>query len=152
MKVEKSMTVAAPIADVWEFLLDPKRMAASVPGTQSVEELSETEYRAVVKVKISFISATFKVKTTITEQDAPRYLRCEGAGEDSKVASSMKHDSELFLAETDDGGTEIKVKADAQVFGRLGSFGLSVMKTKIDRLWKEFGENLRRELEVGALS
>jgi len=28
------------------------------------------------------------------------------------------------------------------VFGRLGSFGLSVMKTKADRMWEEFGANL----------
>jgi carbon monoxide dehydrogenase subunit G len=143
MIVEKRMIVAAPINRVWEVLLDPKLMAGCVPGTESVEVLSETEYLAVIKVKISFISARFKVRTTIVETRPPNYLRCEGTGEDSAVASSMKQTSELFLSDQGDGTTEISVKGKADILGRLGTFGLSVMKTKVDRMWIEFGDNLK---------
>jgi hypothetical protein len=45
-------------------------------------------------------------------------------------------------------GLRVKVKAD--VFGRLGSFGLSVMKTKADRMWEEFGANLAAVLRLPA--
>jgi pyruvate/2-oxoglutarate dehydrogenase complex dihydrolipoamide acyltransferase (E2) component len=41
----------------------------------------------------------------------------------------------------------MKVKVD--VLGRLGTFGLSVMKTKADRMWEEFGQNLVARLEGG---
>ena len=150
MDVEKSMTVDAPIDRVWALLLDPVRMAGCVPGTQSVEEITPDEYLAVVKVKISFISATFKVRTLITDRRPPEWLRCEGPGEDSRVASSVKHESELHLADLGDGRTEMTVKAKAQVFGKLGSFGLSVMKTKIDRMWVEFGTALEAELAKDA--
>jgi carbon monoxide dehydrogenase subunit G len=122
-------------------LLDPKVMAGCVPGVQSVEVLSDTEYLANIKVKISFISANFRIKTTILETRPPHYLRCEGTGEDSSVASSLKQTTEMFLAEVP-GGTEIRTRTHAEVFGRLGSFGLSVMKTKADRMWEEFGANL----------
>jgi carbon monoxide dehydrogenase subunit G len=103
--------------------------------------LSDTEYLAEIKVKISFISANFRIKTTILETRPPHYLRCEGAGEDSSVASSLKQTTEMFLTERPD-GTEIRTRTHAEVFGRLGSFGLSVMKTKADRMWEEFGANL----------
>jgi carbon monoxide dehydrogenase subunit G len=103
--------------------------------------LSDTEYLAEIKVKISFISANFRIKTTILETRSPHYLRCEGTGEDSSVASSLKQTTEMFLTERPD-GTEIRTKTHAEVFGRLGSFGLSVMKTKADRMWEEFGANL----------
>ena len=83
MDIEKSMVVAAPVDRVWKLLLDPKLMAGCVPGVQSVEVLSDTEYLANIKVKISFISANFKIKTTILETRPPHYLRCEGIGEDS---------------------------------------------------------------------
>ena len=141
MDIEKSMVVAAPIDRVWKLLLDPKVMAGCVPGVQSVEVLSDTEYLANIKVKISFISANFKIKTTVLETRPPHYLRCEGVGEDSSVASSLKQTTEMFLTEHP-GGTEIRTKTHAEVFGRLGSFGLSVMKTKADRMWEEFGANL----------
>lgn len=141
MDIEKNMVVAAPIDRVWKLLLDPKVMAGCVPGVQSVEVLSDTEYLADIKVKISFIAANFRIKTTILETRPPHYLRCEGVGEDSSVASSLKQTTEMFLTEKV-GGTEIRTKTHAEVFGRLGSFGLSVMKTKADRMWEEFGTNL----------
>lgn len=148
MDIEKTLMVAAPIDQVWRLLLDPKAMAGCVPGVQSVKVLSDTEYLAEIKVKISFISANFKIKTTILETRPPHYLRCEGTGEDSSVASSLKQTTEMFLTEQP-GGTEIRTKAHAEVFGRLGSFGLSVMKTKSDRMWEEFGANLAAVLRQG---
>jgi uncharacterized protein len=140
MEVEKQMVVAAQIDHVWKLILDPTIMANCVPGTQDVEVISETEYLAVIKVKISFISAKFRVRTKILESEPPFYLKCEGTGEDSAVASSVKQTSELFLTDLGGGSTEIRVKAKADVLGRLGAFGFSVMKTKVDRMWEEFCE------------
>src|SRR6478735_4681057 len=145
------MTVAAPAAQVWQMLLDPNVMGSCVPGMKSIEVVSDVEYIAQIHVKISFISARFKLRTTIVEQRAPHYLRCEGSGEDASVASSLKQQSELFLAELPDGRTELRMKVKVDVLGRLGTFGLSVMKTKADRMWEEFGQNLVARLEGGPL-
>ena len=149
MEIEKTMTVAAPAAQVWQMLLDPQVMGSCVPGMKSIEVVSDVEYIAQIHVKISFISAKFKLRTLIVEQQAPRYLRCEGTGEDASVASSLKQQSELFLTELSDGRTELRMKVKVDVLGRLGTFGLGVMKTKADRMWEEFGQNLVARLESG---
>lgn len=150
MEIEKTLMVAAPAARVWDMLLDPNVMGGCVPGMKSIEVLSDVEYIAVIHVKIAFISAKFKLNTKIVEQRAPHYLRTEGTGEDASVASSLKQQSELFLTEMPDGQTEIKTKVKVEVLGRLGTFGLSVMKTKADRMWEEFGQNLVARLNAGA--
>jgi carbon monoxide dehydrogenase subunit G len=111
--------------------------------------VSPTEYLAVMHQKISFISARFKLRTRIVEQRAPEYLRVEGTGEDTSVASSLKQRSEVFLSARPDGGTELRIKVDVDLLGRLGAFGLSVMKTKADRIWEEFGANLAARIDSG---
>jgi len=147
--IEKTMTVAAPAAQVWALLLDPHVMGGCVPGMQSIEVLSDDEYIALMQVKLSFISAKFRLKTRIVERRAPHYLRTEGTGEDASVASSLKQQSEIFLDTLPDGRTELRMKVHVDVMGRLGTFGLNVMKTKADRLWDEFARNLAARLAAG---
>ena len=150
MEIEKTLFLDAPPARVWALLLDPTSMGACVPGMESIEVISDSEYVAVMKVKISFISARFKLKTRIVERDEPRYLRAEGTGEDTSVASSLKQVSEMWLAEREGGGTELRMKVKVDVLGRMGTFGLGVMKTKADRMWDEFGVNAAARLGSGA--
>lgn len=147
MEIEKSMTVAAPADRVWQMLLDPQVMGGCVPGMESIEVLSPVEYVSVVAVKIAFVSARFKLRTTIVEQRAPHYLRCEGTGEDASVASALRQRTEVFLEERPGGQTGLRIKVDVDVLGKLGAFGLSIMKTKADRMWEEFGANLAARLE-----
>jgi uncharacterized protein len=121
-------------------------LAGGFPARRLVSDRNEARlrnrYLADIKVKISFISANFKIRTVILETRPPHYLRCEGTGEDASVASTLKQTSEIFLTERPGVETQLRVKAKAEVFGRLGSFGLTVMKTKADRMWEEFNANV----------
>ena len=146
MEIEKTLVTAAPPARVWELLLDPNVMGACVPGMESIEVISDVEYIAHMAVKIAFINARFRLHTKIVETRAPHYLRTEGTGEDASVASSLRQSSEIFLTEQDDGSTQLRITVQVDVLGRLGTFGLSVMKTKADRMWDEFGANLLARL------
>jgi carbon monoxide dehydrogenase subunit G len=146
VEIEKTLLLDAPPARVWALLLDPNAMGACVPGMESIEVLNDDEYVAVMKVKISFISARFKLRTRIVDRQAPNYLRAEGTGEDASVASSLKQVSEMWLAAREGGGTELRMKVKVDVLGRMGTFGLGVMKTKADRLWDGFGVNAASRL------
>ncbi|KRB99903.1 4-hydroxybenzoyl-CoA reductase [Hydrogenophaga sp. Root209] len=150
MEIEKTLSLDAPPARVWALLLDPNAMGACVPGMESIEVVSDDEYVAVMKVKMAFISARFKLKTRIVERDEPRYLHAEGTGEDASVASSLKQNSEMWLGEREGGGTTLRMKVRVDVLGRMGTFGLGVMKTKADRMWDEFGVNAAARLAGAA--
>lgn len=146
MEIDKTLKLPAPPAQVWALLLDPQAMGACVPGMQSIEVISPDEYAAQMQVKISFISARFQLRTRIVERREPHYLKAEGTGEDASVASSLKQTTEMHLEPAADGGTELRLKVKVDLLGRMGSFGLSVMKTKADRLWDEFGANIAARL------
>ncbi len=146
MEINKTLILNASAQQIWELLLDPHAMAECVPGMQSIEVVSPEEYKASMKVKVSFISATFSLRTRIVEKQESRYLKAEGTGKDAAVASSLKHVTELFITERGDGISELKIKVNVDLLGRMGSFGLTVMKTKADRLWDEFGVKLAERL------
>ena len=110
MEIEQTRILSAPPSQVWALLLDPQAMGACVPGMKSIEVISEDEYAAVMQVKVSFISAKFKLRTRIVERNAPFYLKAEGTGDDSSVASSLKQTSEMFLSALDDGSTQLRMK------------------------------------------
>ncbi len=142
MDIEKNLVLAAPAQRLWTLLLDPSVMGACVPGMQSIEVISETEYLSSIHVKLAFVGARFRIRTTIVEQREPHYLRSESVGEDASIASSLKQASEIFLTEQPDGRTELRMKIHVDVLGRLGTFGLNAMKTKADRMWEEFAQKL----------
>ncbi|TFY97255.1 CoxG family protein [Ramlibacter rhizophilus] len=145
MEIEKNVTLPGTPEQVWALLLDPAVMGDCVPGMESIEVVSDVEYVAVMKVKFSFISAKFKLRTKIVEQHPPTFLRSEGTGEDAAVASSLKQRSDISLAAVE-GGTALGMKVKVEILGRLGTFGLSAVKTKADRLWDEFCANLGSRL------
>jgi uncharacterized protein len=141
VRFEKRALVPASPAEVWRLLLDTQAMMACVPGVEKIEPLSDTEFVVAMHVKMSFISARFRVRTAIVEARPPAYLRSEGAGEDATLTSSLKLKSEVFLSAQDE-QTEIRLLLEVELFGRLGTFGLSAVKTKAERMWEEFGRNL----------
>lgn len=147
MEIDKTLTLPASPQRVWALLLDPQAMALCVPGMQSVQVVTADEYTAEMVTKVSFITARMKLRTRIVERDAPRFLRAEGTGEDSAVASSLKQSTEMYLEPLPDGQSRLRLKVRVDVVGRLATFGLSALKTKADRLWDEFGQNLIRHLQ-----
>jgi len=147
MEIEKTLTLPSSPERVWALLLDPQAMAQCVPGMKSVQVVTPDEYTAEMVTKVSFITARMKLRTRIVERDEPRYLKAEGSGADSSVASSMKQTTEMHLEPLPDGQSQLRLKVKVDVVGRLATFGLSALKTKADRLWDEFGQNLIKHLQ-----
>lgn len=147
MRIHKVLKVEAPIQKTWEVLLDPAAMATCVPGVERVDVIDATHFALAVAVKVGIIRARFKLNVTVREMRPPHYLRTEVAGEESGLASSLRQTTELTLAEAGPDVTEVQAQTDVEVFGRLGTFGHSVIKAKADGMWDEFSANLRKQLQ-----
>jgi carbon monoxide dehydrogenase subunit G len=142
MQIEKSCRIDAPIDALWKALLDPAVIARCLPGVERVEAVDPTRFTAVVGVKVGMIGARFSMKVTIVEQRPPEYLKSVAAGDAAGQAGSVRGSTELYLARAGDDGTDLTIRADFDVFGRLGTFGYSVLRSKVDRMWSEFAANL----------
>jgi carbon monoxide dehydrogenase subunit G len=148
MKIEETFRVRAPIDRVWGFITDPGRVAPCIPGCGNVEVLGENDYRASVKVGIGPIKTSFQVAIELTRREAPTYLATVTRGEEGGKASTLSAHSELRLSPVASDETEVHYASEVSVFGRLGRFGLGMMKKKAKEIGDEFAESLRAQLEA----
>src|SRR5262245_26567242 len=144
---EEQFTVSAPPNAVWDFLLDPKRVAPCLPGCEGVEVEDARTYQVRLTVKIGFLSTTQNLRVEIVESERPRRLISLARGEDRKLASQIEIRNTLDLAPTTANATLIRYRSDVRVLGRLGSVNNTVMKVKTKQLAGDFAANVRAAIE-----
>jgi carbon monoxide dehydrogenase subunit G len=149
MHLEGEFTVAAPRLTVWQAVHDPALLARCVPGCEEAAQIGENSYRAVVKAKVGPISARFTLVVDIVEEEAPDRLRIKAQGEEGSRASMLTAESELALSDDGDGRTRVTWASDVNLSGRLGKYGLGLMKKKAESLSAEFVTAFSRRVETG---
>ncbi len=148
---EERFQVGAPADAVWEFLVDPARLAPCLPGCQALEVVDPTTYRVTLSVKVGFLSTTQDMRMTVVEMDRPRRLVAVGRGEDRRLGSQVDVRSTLELTPGATGATTVvHYRSEVKVLGRLGSVGDAVMKVKAAEFAGEFATRVRRAIESAA--
>lgn len=151
MRIEGSFTVAAPCERVFAEITNPALMAGCIPGCEAIEVIDGKTYRARILVEVGPIKARFNLVVEVTEEEAPVRVASVTRGEEGTRASVISSNNELLLAPAE-GGTEVKYVSEVSVTGRLGKFGLGMMKKKAEQLGAKFAETFRGKIEAAALS
>lgn len=147
MEFNETFSVKAPIQTVWDFLWNPQQMLECVPGCEDVEQVDADNFKVKLKVKVGFMSASFNAKLSVTEKNPPHSFTSVGAGEDAKLGSMVKQTNTVTLTELSPNETEVNLKSEVSMFGKLGTIGYSVIKGKAAKLTQEFITNARTRLE-----
>ena len=152
MKFEHQATIAAPVDQVWKFLLDVPRVAKCAPGVEEVEPLEDGKYRGTLKVNVGPIRLTLKGDLTILEQDEAVWkasMRADAA--DRGAGGAVKAVLTMQLVELPGAtpSTQLNLEADAQIMGRIGEFGQPVIRKKADQMVGEFTKNIQAAILAG---
>ena len=151
MRIEGSFTVAAPRERVYAEITNPALMAACIPGCEAIEVVDPKTYRARILVEVGPIKARFALVVEITNEEPPARVVCVTRGEEGSRASMLSANSELLLTAASGNTTEVKYASDVSVTGRLGKFGLGVMKKKAEQLGAKFAETFRGKIEAATV-
>ncbi len=133
---------------MWRVITDPEQVGPCIPGCQEIEVTGPTTYRATVKMAIGPIKTTFNVDVELTEERPPNYAATVSRGEEGGKASTLTAKSELRLAAVDGGETEVTYSSDISLAGRLGKYGLGIMKKKAKTYGEEFAVAFRERAEA----
>ena len=72
MQIEERVTINAPVADVWAFLIDAERVAAALPGAEISEKVDETTFKYRMAVRVGPVSADYKGTASFEVDEAAR--------------------------------------------------------------------------------
>jgi uncharacterized protein len=121
MEMTGEYRIPASRQRVWEALNDPDVLKQCIPGCQSLEKVSDTEFNGRVVASVGPVRATFGGKVTLSDLDPPQSYTISGEGSGG-VAGFAKGGAKVNLAEQ---GTETLLTYDvqAQVGGKLAQIG-----------------------------
>lgn len=148
MKIDGFFTIASSLPRVWDALLDPQIVGPCIPGCSAIEVISPTDYRATVTLEIGPIKASFKAAVTVTEIVPHVSVACITKGEEGSRASVLSANSVMTVKALADENTEIHYSSEVSVTGRLGKFGLGLMKKKAESVAAAFAHNLQQRLQI----
>ena len=121
---------------VWDALNDPEILKASIPGCESVEKLSDTEFTAKVKLAVGPVKARFTGQVTLSDIDAPNGYTITGKGSGG-VAGFGEGNAKVTLVE-EGGETVLSYTAHASVGGKLAQIGQRLIDATAKKMANEF--------------
>lgn len=135
---------------VWEALNDPDVLKQSIPGCQSLEKKSDTEFEAKVTTKIGPMKMTFTGSVTLSNLNPPKSYKISGQGKGG-AAGFAKGSADVSLDEVAE-GTQLNYDVKANVGGKLAQLGArliqSTSKKLADDFFSKFKETLADEQDL----
>lgn len=123
MQIENEFDVAAPVEQVWQYMLDVPRMAPCLPGAELTEELGNGAYKGQLTTKLGPVSLRFAGEAKITEQDdAAKRIVIDASGSEQKGQgqASMKATTTM---QSSGNGTRVNVSQDLTLSGAAAQYG-----------------------------
>jgi carbon monoxide dehydrogenase subunit G len=128
--------IPAPRQRVWEGLNDPEILKQCIPGCQTIEKVSDTEFAAKVLAQVGPVRANFAGKVTLSDLDPPQSYTIAGEGSGG-VAGFAKGSAKVNLAE-DGGATVLNYAVQAHVGGKLAQIGSRLIDTVARKMAENF--------------
>lgn len=147
MKFNQRAVIPVAREPLWDFLMDVPKVARSLPGVETVNQIDDTTYQGTLKVRVGPISLNLQGKIIVEQRDRGSWqaaLRAEAS--DRMAAGTVKGRTSMELKEINSKETELLVETDVSILGKIGEFGQPIIRKKADQMLQEFVENIKKQL------
>lgn len=144
MEMTGEQLIPVPQAEVWRGLNDPEVLKACIAGCESIEKVSDSEYKVSIVAAVGPVKAKFTGKLLLTDLNPPNSysLSFEGSG---GAAGFGKGGAQVSL-KSESAGTRLSYSAKASVGGKLAQVGSrlidGVARKMADDFFAAFNEKL----------
>jgi carbon monoxide dehydrogenase subunit G len=136
MQLSDSRVIRAEPAVVWQAVLNPDVLKASIPGCESLTGSITDGYEAVVKQKVGPVSATFTGIVHLSDIVEGRQVRISGEGKGG-VAGFAKGGA-IVTFEPVPEGTRLSYEVEASVGGKIAQLGSRIIDGFAKKMADEF--------------
>jgi carbon monoxide dehydrogenase subunit G len=150
MEMSGEQRIPLPQQRVWEALNDPEVLKACIPGCESIDRVSENEYKVAMTAAIGPVKAKFSGKLVLADMNPPNSysLAFEGSG---GAAGFGKGSAQVSLI-PEAGGTLLSYKATASVGGKLAQIGSRLIDGVARKMADDFFIRFNKTVAPGAES
>ena len=136
MEMTGEQLIQASQADTWAALNDPEMLKACVPGCESIDRTSDTEYLVQMTARVGPVSAKFKGKLNLSNVNPPHSysIAFEGQG---GVAGFAKGGADVSLS-PEGHATRLAYKVKANVGGKLAQIGSRLVDAAANKVANDF--------------
>ena len=121
MEMTGEELIALPQQATWDALNDTAVLMDCIPGCDSMEKQSDTEYLLTMTAKVGPVSAKFKGKMTLLDVQAPDSYKLQFEGQGG-VAGFAKGEAQVNLTPEGD-ATRLSYNVKANIGGKLAQVG-----------------------------
>jgi carbon monoxide dehydrogenase subunit G len=146
MKLEGEYVFNGPREQVWELVRDPDVLASALPGTQSLQKVSENEYEGDINLRMGPVAGVFSGRLVVSNEQPPESCTLEVDGQGKP--GFIKGTGNVHLTDQGDGTTLMAYQGDLQVGGRLASVGQRMIDTASKSMMRQGLETLNKALEA----
>jgi carbon monoxide dehydrogenase subunit G len=146
IRIEQSIELETDRETVWGFLSDIDRVAACMPGVDSVEHLGDDRYRVRLGVQVGPIKANFGGQVEIYDLQPPERMLVRLDWKDQETASKARGEGAIELSDTSPDLVTVVVKGEIDLMGVLGKYGQGIADRKAGEIAEAFADNARLEL------
>lgn len=145
MQLEHTLSVPAPVEEVWTALLNPEKVAPCMPGATLTGVDGDT-FTGTVKVKLGPVALTFKGTGAYVEKDEnARRAVIEANAKDTRGNGTVAATITVVL--TGDGDrTDGTVKTDMKITGKPAQFGRGMISDVGGKILEQFADCLSKKL------
>ena len=131
---------------LWQALLDPDVLAATLPGFQRLERVGEHEFAGALALGVGPVQGRFEGRVRLYDLVPPASysLALEGEG----TPGFVRGGGSLHLHEQD-GGTRLAYALDVDLGGRIAALGQRLLEMTARTLTRQALNNLERRLREG---
>ena len=136
MEMTGEQLIPLPQEATWRALNDTAILKDCIPGCETIEQVSDSEYQLTMTAKVGPVSAKFKGKMTLSDVDPPNAytLVFEGQG---GVAGFAKGQANVQLTPNAE-GTRLGYAVKAMIGGKLAQVGSRLIDGVAKKMAEQF--------------